>query len=67
MSSSCLCSSTHLQVSVLQVPQPESLLAVVQSEHGLHTIHKLLQTFLQGWDVIGQACILPDLRTAKQG
>ena len=51
----------YLQVAVLEVAQPESLLAVVERQHGFDPVHKLLQAFLQRWNVVGQARVLSDL------
>lgn len=51
----------YLQVTVLQVPDPEGLLTVVERQHGLHPVHKQLQALLQGRDVIGQAGVLVNL------
>lgn len=48
----------YLQVAILQVSDPKGLLTVVERQHGLHSVNKQLQALLQGWYVVGQACIL---------
>lgn len=51
----------YLEVTVLEVAQPECLLAVVERQHGLHPVHKLLQAFLQCGNMVCKACVLADL------
>lgn len=51
----------YLEVTVLEVAQPECLLAVVERQHGLHPVHKLLQAFLQSGNMVREARVLADL------
>lgn len=51
----------NLQVAILEIADPKGPLTVVEGEHGLHSVHKQLQTLLQGRNVIGQTCVLVNL------
>lgn len=52
----------YLQVPILQVSHPKGLLAVVEGQHGLHSVHEELQALLQSRHMVGQAGILINLK-----
>lgn len=58
-------SDSHLKIPIFEDADPEGLLAVVECQHCLHSVHKLFQGLLQERHVVGQSNVLMNLCNSK--